>query len=346
MKRQTLLLIVILTLILGNIAYRVWAGWGLITVDATDAPLPGVIYTIEKQAGVDIRTNLGAEKKVTMHVKRVPLAYALDVLANVSDARWELGYFLAPSKAPIESALTTITSGEKPEGWKRYFIPLPGGALTGLGDEAPVDPRHDLWEVKPASEQTLQAYLDQAAKNVSVRIEAPLDWNPAVSTPPKSGQVKDVLPRLAKAAGGEIEQVFLLTGARPRGEGGDGPPPGEGPDGPRRSTSITPGAAPDPAEMEKRQNDMEERVRAEIAKLSGDARIKAQAEFDERKKFWDSVKDLPPEQRRSKFEERMQDPAQQEKMFNGMGRRDAMKTPQQRNDRYRDYVSRKQSAQN
>ena len=62
MNRQRFLLFAAAVLVLGNIAYRLWAGWGLITVNVTDAALPTVIRSIEKQGGVLIRTNLEADK--------------------------------------------------------------------------------------------------------------------------------------------------------------------------------------------------------------------------------------------------------------------------------------------
>ena len=343
MNRQRLLILAALVLVIGNVGYRIWAGWGLITVNVTDAPLPTVIQSIAKQGGVSIRTNLEADKKVTMHVKKVALSYAMEVLANVADARWELGYFLAPTKPPIDAVLTAIAAGEKTEGWQRFHIPLPPGAMIGA-DEGTSDPRFDRWDVKPAPEETLQAYLEQAAKNVSARLEAPADWNPAVASAPKGGQIQDVMPRLAKAAGGAVEQVFLLTGRRRDAEapGTDGPP-----EPIRRALGmLAGGTGQDDAAVEKMMRAIGERMQAAIDKMPDAQRTKAQAEFDEGKKFFEGMRDLTPDQRRAKMEERMQDPATQEKMFNGMAKRDAMKTPGQRNERYRDYIGNKAGRQN
>jgi hypothetical protein len=336
MNRKLLLILAAVVLLIGNIGYRIWAGWGLITVKATDVPLAIVIRSIEKQGGIRIRTNLEPDRPVTMNVKKVPLSYALEVLANVADGRFELGYFLAPAKAPIDEQITALTAGQKPEGWQRFFVPVPGG-LPGAGDEGTSDPRIERWEVKPAPEATLQAYLDQAAKNVSARFEAPKDWNPAIASAPKSGEIQDVMPRLAKAAGGAVEQVFLLMGRRRDAT----PPAADGPpDGVRRALGVG-GAGTDDAAAEKMLLAMAERMQAAIDKMPAAERAKAQAEFDERKRFFEEMRNLTPEQRREKIEARMQDPAQQEKLFSGSAKRDAMKTPQQRTERYRDYLSKK-----
>ncbi len=343
MNRQLLLLFAAVVLLVGNVAYRIWAGWGLITVHVTDAPLPTVIQSIAKQGGISLRTNLEADKTVTMHVDKVPLSYALEVLANVADARVELGYFLAPAKPPIDTLLTALAAGEKPEGWQRFHVPIPGGMMVG-GDEGTSDPRIERWEVKPAPEATLQAYLEQAAKNVSARLEVPADWNPPVSSAPKSGEIQDVMPRLAKAAGSAVEQVFFLNGRRRDAAA----PTADGPPEPiRRMLGMAAsGAVQDEAAMEKMMRAMGDMMQARINQMPDDKRAKAQAEFDEGKKFFESMKDLTPDQRRAKLEEKMQDPATQEKMFSGMAKRDAMKTPQQRNERFRDYVSKKAASQN
>ena len=342
MNRQRLIILAAAVLCLGNLAYYVWANWGLVTVNVTDAPLATVLRSIEKQGGIRLRTNLEADKTVTMHVKKVPLSYALEVLANVADARVELGYFFAPAQPPIDTFLTALAAGEKPEGWQRFHIPLPGGMIAGL-DEGTSDPRIDRWEVMPAPEGTLQAYLEQAAKNVSARLEAPKDWNPAISAAPKSGEIQDVMPRLAKAAGGAVEQVFFLSGRRRDAVAvaENGPP-----EPIRRMLGMVGGAGQDDADREKMLRAMGELMQARINQMPEDKRAKAQAEFDEGKKFFESMKDLTPDERRAKMEEKMQDPATQERFFGNMAKRDAMKTPAQRTERFRDYAAKKAANQN
>ena len=342
MNRQRLLVLAAAVLCLGNLAYYVWANWGLITVNVTDAPLPTVLRSIEKQGGIRLRTNLEADKTVTMHVKKVPLSYALEVLANVADARVELGYFFAPAQPPIDAFLTALAAGEKPEGWQRFHVPLPGGMIGGL-DEGTSNPRIDRWEVKVEAEPKLHAYLEQAAKNVSARIEAPTDWNPALYDPPPSGKIEDVMPRLAKIAGGKVEEVFFLTGRRRDAVAvaENGPP-----EPLRRILGMVGGAGQDDAEREKMLRAMGDLMQARINQMPEDKRAKAQAEFDEGKKFFESMKDLTPEERRAKMEEKMQDPATQERFFGNMAKRDAMKTPAQRTERFRDYAAKKAANQN
>src|SRR5688572_1927084 len=94
-SRVRFCLFLLAILCVANIAWRVWAGWGSITINADDAPISTVIQSIEKQAGIRLRTNLPAETSVTMHVRKVPLLHALEVLAAATDTNWNVSYFTA-----------------------------------------------------------------------------------------------------------------------------------------------------------------------------------------------------------------------------------------------------------
>ena len=354
MNRTVLLISAVVFLVVGNIAYRVWKGWGLITIHMSDAPLSEVIRQVEKKGSVTIRTNMDPAKKISLHVVRAPLAYVLEVLGNVSDARMQLAYFFGPDTGTIESALAAAAAGQRAEGWKTWHIEMRG---MGPGDEEGTsDPRIDPWQVKAVPEGTLHAYLEQGSKNVSARFNAPENWNPAVSSAPGAGPVRKVAPKLAKNAHGKAVEVFFLagrpaqTGEPPAGEGGGGRnlrglfgdnafrggPGGGGP----------PPDADDP-EMNKRRQAMEERAQAEIAKIKDAAeRAKALAEYEQRKAEMEEMRKATPEERAAKMEARMSNPETQNRMEAGMAKRDAMKTPEQRVDRYRGYMDRKNKATN
>jgi hypothetical protein len=87
-------------------------------------------------------------------------------------------------------------------------------------------------------------------------------------------------------------------------------------------------------------------VRTRIALLPPDRRATALAEYEERKKFFEEISQLPEAERRQKLEERMNQPATQARMENGMTRRGAMQTAEQRAERYRNYAERKSASQN
>jgi hypothetical protein len=258
------------------------------------------------------------------------------------EGRWRLAYVFAPTLPQAHAALNAFLSDQRPEGWKQLYFPLfmPVGEEGGL---AP-DPRADRWAVKPAEKAEFQSYATQAAQSVNAAIAFPETWNPAVNKAPSAGPIRNAAPALAKAAGGRVLEVFVMErrerdvarGPRPDGEG---PPNGEffgrrrGGDGER---------------SEDDRNRMREaftaRAQAEIDKLPADKRAVAQAQFDDRRKFYESLRDLSPEERRARMEERMSDPGNQERFEQRMSEQMARMSPDQRVDRAKGYISRKQSA--
>jgi hypothetical protein len=332
MKRHHWLALAALLLLVTYSAWQLWSGWGLITIHSDNQPLSEIVRSIEKQGRVTIKTDLEASLPVRMHVDKVALAEALETLGAITEARWRLTYLVAPDQGAIGAALASFTARQKVEGWRALHVPLPP-----VGEEPAVlpDPRRDPWEVQPAREPTLQAYLQQASRSVSASFLFPREWNPPVTSAPQSGPISKTLPLLAKAAGGSYEEVFFLEGGR-RGEG-DGDRGRGGGDGPRFSFDRGGGFDRDA---------MEERIQAEIRKLPAAQQAVAKAEHDERRKFFEGLRDLTDEQRRAKFEEYMNDPKNEERMDKGMAARESRRSPQQRTERAQKYRERKQQSQN
>lgn len=332
-------LIVTLALVLvANIGWRFWANRGRVTIDVADQSVSEVVRSLQRQGGIRIVSNVPAEAKVTMHVRKVPLLHALEVLAANAGASWSVAYFLAPDKPAIETALGTLASGTDPEGWKRWSMP----PMRGFGDEGgSTDPRLEEWQAKPASEGNLHAYLGQAANVLSARFWAPEQWNPAVSTLPKSGRITELVPKLAKAAGGKSVEVFLFRARRPTGDFARGGPPANaqtGGDGPRFEFR---------APSEETRKAMEERMIAQIERLPKAKQAEARARMEEGRKMFEEMAKLSPEERRAKMEENM------EKMMSNSDtaarmsaegtKRASMQTAEQRAERYRDYLDKKRA---
>jgi hypothetical protein len=339
MKRQQVLLSATVLVISVAIVYWVWSGWGLITVEVKDKPLAEVIRSIEKQGGIVLKTNMDTTKPVTMYVKRVPLTEALETLAERMDSRWRVGYFFGPDAGTVKGALETITSGKRPEGWKNFDVPL-FGRPGSLGDAAVrMDPRQDVWNVKAPEEKTLQAFLQAAATGVSASFTCPEGFNPTVSKEPPSGQIHKTAAKLAQAAGAQFQEVFLLMG-RPVGvaEADDG----RDEDEPGRRRGGPPGGGD-----RSRGGDftlMRARQLAEIEKLPASEQPAARAEFEERDKFFASMRDLPSEERREKMEEFFNKPENQSRMDDRRIGSEERKSPEQRLKRYEKYVQKKQQA--
>jgi len=331
---------------IGNFVWYGWMHWGLITIHSKSDPLSKVIREIEKQGHVTLKTNMDGSTPVTMWVTNVTLADAMETLSAVTESRWRLAFFVAPDKTSIKGAITTITSGEKLEGWKSVYYPLMMQKADG-DEEVPVDPRKDPWNVRPVTEPKAQAYLEQAARSVSASFIFPENWNPPVTSAPKSGPIDSSLPRLASAAKGKYEEVFLLQkGRRTAGGGKDRERDRSNDDeGPRfASNDEEGGGRPRGFGGGFNREAMEERRQAELAKMSPDKRAALQKEMDARKAFFDSLKDLPKDQRDAKIAEYMNQPEVQAAMDNQQAQREARNSPQQRADRANNYLARKSAA--
>ena len=336
MNRHRLLLSATALLVIGAVVHHIWANWGLITIHAQTEPLAQVIREIEKQGHITLKTDLDPATPVRMNVDKVVVSEALETLAAVTDARWRLAFIVAGDKAAIGTVVASLTAGQRPAGWKTAFVPSPPVADEPL---IPPDPRLAVWNVTAPAEPKVQAYLEAAARQVSAMFLYPESWNPDVTSAPKTGPVTKVVPHLASAAHGQAEAIFLLQkggGGRPDFAASGPPEAGGGPPDAGGSAARMAGGGRgfDPAAME-------ERAKAEIAKLPAAQRPAAEAELAERKAFFMSLKDLTPEQLRAKFEERMSDPSRQEKMEARMSAQDARRSPAQRLERSHNYVNQK-----
>lgn len=319
---------IILVLAAAKISLWIYSGWGLITIHADKQPISLVLPQIERQGHVKIRSDLDPSTPVTMHVDKVPLAIALETLATVVEARWRLTYCLAPDAATLATGVASAP-GQAPEGWKTIFFRLP--PVPGVEEEP--DPRFEPWKVEPQTPGNLQAYLEAAGRATDASFLLPTEWNPLLASVPASGEIRKAIPKLAKAAGGRCQEFFTLrkerldwgnrnADRREEGPREEGRPRPEGEHG-----AI-----------------MAERMQAAIARLPEAERPAAQAEFDRMRALWQEMRNLPPEERRAKMEEMFRDPKFQERMEARETARDGRRTPEQRFDRYKGYVSRKLGA--
>ena len=160
------LAVVAALLLAANIGWRWYSNWGLVTLDANRRPLSEVIREIEHQAHVTVATNLDPNTPVTLRLEKAPINSALEHLAVVTSARWRLGYALAPDRAKLRAAVESWQAGGNPDDLHWFDAPL-GFAMDFLQDtNIPPDPRTGIWNVKPAADNHLQAYLDEGSRDV------------------------------------------------------------------------------------------------------------------------------------------------------------------------------------
>jgi hypothetical protein len=315
-------------------AWQIYAGWGLVTLDVRDTPLGKVLSSISRQGGIDIATNVDPATPVTIKVKRVPPVEALDIVAVRTDAAWRLAYLGAPDQAAINAALADFRAGTEAPGWTSYGAG--GFNLVTPQSGAAMDLRRVAWT--PAEPGGLPALLEEAAQKTGVLLAAPSDWKPSVGAPP-AGPIAKAAPRLFRDAGGVSREIFLLR-ARPStddddmgGGGRGGPWIGSSPEGTQRGGGWMRALG--------NAQRTEERVEAQIALLPKNEQPKAREDFKMMREFWQSVRDLPDDQRRAKAQEFFNRPEVAERIDERRMAREAKMTPQQRLERAQRYLERK-----
>lgn len=322
--------------------WQIYAGWGLVSLDFDNAPVGKVLAAISRQGGIEIVSNLDPSARVTIKVRRVPPLEALDIVAVRTDSSWRLAYLGAQNKTAIDGALASFRSGQPAQGWSGKG----GGGFNAVEAKsgAPLDLRLVEWQ--PTAGGDLQKLLEQAADETGVYLSAPSDWSPQIDKP-EGGRIADAAPALFRKAGGVSREVFLLRGPSPGEAGGDegggwrgggrtwigaAPPRGPG-NGERRG----PGGFGDPESMAKR-------TEAQIKLLPPEEQQKARDEMKQMREFWQSIRDLPEDQRRAKAHEFFDRPEVQQRMEDRRMARDAKMTPQQRIQRTQRYWERKAEA--
>ena len=317
-------------------------GWGLVTIHVKDAPVGKVMASIARQGHIRVEGSLDPLKPVTLDVDRVTPTEALDFLAIRTDASWRVVYLAAPGKAELNAALTQLRASTTVENWTSSYYPAPqwtgGGAGGGLAmsNGEIIDPRSLEWKPE-GPELGLSALLDEAAQKTGVMTMLPKDWSPTARNLPKANRVDKAIPALVGSVCGKSVELFLLSERGPRG---DGAPSRDS--GGSRQEDIT---SPDrPPRQIVKEEWTEQRQLAQIKTLPPSLQVAAKKELNERASFFDSLRGLTPEERRSKIQAMMADPAVAEKLQDARLLRDAKRTPEQRITRAVSYINRKNAA--
>ncbi len=315
----------------------VWYFWpdGLITLDFNNAPVSKVISSIERQGHVRIGTNVPPETPVTIHMKKVTLMDALETLSVRVEGEVRVVFAGASTKAQAAAALAELASGKRSDQWAVAWFP----SMGMLAGDTPPDPRSLAVKPEAGEKKDLQSALQQVAMKSGVMTAVPTDWNPEAKMPSKTAPAASIVKQLISSSGGQVQESFLII-ARGGHDGGRDGGPGRPPDGGDRG-------GPPGGQRAGRGGGMNpewiaQRAEAAIAQLPPEERQAARADFDESKKFFEEVRALPDDQRRAKMDEYMNRPAVQDKMAARQDARDARQSPQQREQRMRNYLARKE----
>jgi uncharacterized membrane protein YgcG len=341
-----------LVLLVGFLAVRWFLAEPSITADFVETPLHQVIRTMERQGRVTLRSNLDPDTPVTLRLHRAPVVEAIDLLAVRLDADWRWSLVVGPDRATVAEGLALATEGRRQtlseNGWQTYFYPTPWQSIA----VEPPDPRRFSWRVEPPETPALAAYLDQASQKLPVQIFAPADWEPAPGRPPRSGSLAQTISALLRPSRGHSAEVFLVQGFR-RG-GGEGRPTGGGETAARGESAAgqprgdgswgggagggrwTGGNNPNA-----NQRWLDERNEQLIAALPPEEQVGVRESENLFREFRESTRDLSAEDRGAVATEFFNRPEVQQRMEEAMANRDAKRTPEQREARYRRLVDRK-----
>jgi hypothetical protein len=331
-KLRTALLLVVAASAMGVLAWRWWTERGLVTLAFTNTPLATVIKSIERQGRVELATNADPAALVTIRLNRAPLFEAIETLAVRINANAKLAYVAAPTREQIGAALRAFSSGANPGDWM-VFSAQWGGRLM-VGNLSAVDPRRMEWRITQTADRNLHTLLDQGAQKTGALFAVPLGWNPLLPKLPSAGEVGEVTAKLIRTAKGATKELFLLT-VPPRTDGQPGQVEAERPPG-RTVFSALPRTQPPNLEW------TAERAEAAIVVLPPDQQEEARGEFNEIRTFWESIRQIPEPERRAKIEEHLNKPDVEARMEEQAAARDARRTPEQREQRYRNYIRRKE----
>jgi hypothetical protein len=353
---------IIAFLMLANIVYYCFSGWGLITVNVQDVPLSKVIKNIEWQGWVKIYSNIDPQTKISMYVEKVPLPEALETLAINAGGQWKLGFFVGPSTTNVKETIHSFEAGITADTLKTYSYPTMLGMLTPGGEDdapAPVgDPRLQSWPgvkapvqvvpvstnptppvpdaatppppgdnqpATPASPDSVQSYLRTFAQASDIFIMSDSSWDPPVSSPPPaSSSVISAIKNFVSHNHGTVAQAFILQARGQRGPGGGGFRRGGFAGGEDTGWST-----------------MEDRVRNAINGLPESARAGALSQLDQMEKLRKEMQNAPPEQRQIMRRQQMEARIADNPGGGPMGRM----SPDKRAQRYQQMVSTRMSAQ-
>jgi len=308
--------------------YLFWPS-GLITLSFKNAPLSRVIRSIEHQGHIRISTNIAPDTLVTIQMIRVPLMDALETLSVRIDGNLRTAVVVAPTTNAATMVFEDLKMGKNPDAWSVSWYPI----MELASNATPYDPRFISLRLESGEKNDLQAVLQQVAQKSGLMTAVPKDWNPTPKLPKERDCASAILKQIASSSGSQMQECFLIVGRN------EGQTIRDGEERPWQQNSM-------------RRNNLEDRnpdwiaQRAEsaIAQLPSESRVEAKAEFDTMKKTWDEVRAVPSDQRREKMAEIFARPEVQEKMAAREAARDTRRTPEQREQRMKNYIERKKQA--
>jgi len=304
------------------------AGWGLVTIHVTNAPLGKIIASISRQGHVRVESSLDPTQLVSMDVDKVLPAVAVDILSLQTDSSWRLVYLAAPTKGEVNQGIISLSQSGTIEGWTTHYFPAsPLETENGLA----LDPRRLELNIE-GPDRDLSKLLDEAAQKSGVMIATSPNWLPSAQKLPRVNQVRKVIPALVESARGKVAEFYFIKRHQTEGEPADHAPPAE------RESRFGDSQAMNPAWREEKQL-------AQIKQLPTSQQEAAKQKLVEQKTFFDQLKGLPPEERHAKIHQFISNPDTIQQMQDRMLLRQANQTADQRINRAVNYLNKKAGVQ-
>ncbi|NBS49523.1 MAG: hypothetical protein EBS97_02775 [Verrucomicrobia bacterium] len=321
--------------ILGLVWIGLWIaqGWGTVTLVFEKKPLSTVLRSFTSQSKLKVITDIDLNTPITIQVRRVPVAEALEALQAAAESRGSLAVLLAPDTVSMKNLLSTLPNPKPDSGTLSIEYRTPW-LFRGTINSLPIDrdPREQIWSPSPQLTLQLLPLLEHAAQTTEVRLVIPQSWNPTLQKAPSAGPLSSSIPKLAKSAGGQAELVYLLPTRAERDSPANSPSSSEANRSPLRWTE--PAALPPEALLTR----LESRIRALPSSEQEDARQAAQESVRQYRE-WSSL--TTEEERDKKRQEMMNDPVRAERAGEGFSRAMRKMSPEQRSQRYQRYVQRR-----
>ena len=322
--------------ILGLVWIGLWIaqGWGTVTLVFEKKPLSTVLRSFTSQSKLKVITDIDLNTPITIQVRRVPVAEALEALQAAAESRGRLAFLIAPNQAGLQNLISLMPRPSNQSGIKSLEYRMPFLFVPGT-EELPQwrDPRDQVWTPSDLAKKDLRNLAEDVAQKTDIRIFFSESWDPSVLKSVSSGPLRSSLPSLAKASGGTGELVYLLPGQRSQNDSGERTPPNT-----ERWRQNGSEGTPLSADA------FAERLKNRSSGLSGDQAKEMQASIEESVKNYRSWLDLTPEEREKKMQEMMQDPNRQQRGSDRFSRAMRMMSPSQRASRYSRYNSQKGAA--
>jgi len=307
-------------------------GWGTITLVFDKKPLSIVLRSFTSQSKLKVITDIDLNTPITIQVRRVPVAEALEAIQAAAESRGRLAFLIASDRGGLQNLISLMPQGNQ-SGIKSLEYRMPFLFVPGTEDLPQWrDPRDQVWNPSEQTKKDLLSLADDAAQKTDIRIFLYESWNPPVTKSLSSGPLRASLQSLAKSSGGKGELVYLLPGQRPKIETSD------------RNTSSPERWRQNWSEGTPLSVDaFAERLKNRSAGLSGDKAKEMQASVEESVKQYRDWLALNPEEREKKMQEMIQDPNRQQRGSDRFSRAMRMMSPSQRAGRYSRYNSQKES---